>query len=435
VAFRQRGNLRLLPALGLLFLFLALGGCASGPRNPATAQDPAAGSQARNSAPAAGSQPPAAAGDQAADPNAATAQDPAPAGNPAPAPAPNLARVEAILADMTLREQIAQRFITFVPRDRPVDTFRKGLRRGSVGGIIIYPWNYTTISELTALITRLDGMTRRASGDIGLFVSLDQEGGRVRALRSEEILQLPSAHNLGRHRDPDLIEALAYANSRELKRLGFNMNLAPVLDLYPLADRTIVGDRSFGPDPDLVASLGEAYLRGSRRGEVIAVPKHFPGHGVTTVDSHGRLPVSFLTWAQLAGSHALPFRRAVSSGAEALMTAHILFPEIDPDYPVTLSRRFLEEILRQELGFEGVIITDAIEMGAIAEHYRTKEMLLQAFSGGIDIVLVHQNLNVWDLIETTEAMVRLGLLEEEDIVEGTRRVLLLKSRYGLLPER
>ncbi|MFP4432320.1 MAG: glycoside hydrolase family 3 protein, partial [Spirochaetaceae bacterium] len=339
------------------------------------------------------------------------------------------------LADMTLREQIAQRFITFVPRERPVDHFRKGLTRGPVGGIIIYPWNYTTLDELQAAILRLDGMTRRVSGDIGLFVSLDQEGGRVRALRSEEILQLPSAHNVGRHRDPELVEALAYANSRELKRIGFNMNLAPVLDLYPLADRTIIGDRSFGPEPGMVASLGEAYLRGSRRGEVIAVPKHFPGHGVTTVDSHGRLPVSYLTWPQLAGSHALPFRRAVSSGAEAIMTAHILFPEIDPEFPVTLSERFLREILREEFGFDGVIITDAIEMGAISQNYRTKEMLLQAFSGGIDIVLLHQNLNVWDLIETTEAMVRIGVLEEEVIVEGTRRVLLLKSRYGLLPER
>ncbi len=417
-------------ALVLLLALLVLAGCASGPRNPAPAQAPAP-----NQAPT---------GNEAPTGNPATAQNKAPApsrppaGDAAPAPytaAENHARAESLLAGMTLREQIAQRFITFVPRERPVDSFRKGLSRGPVGGIIIYPWNYTTLEELSATIARLDGMTRRASGDIGLFVSLDQEGGRVRALRSEEILQLPSAHNLGRHRDPELVEALAYANSRELRRLGFNMNLAPVLDLYPLADRSIIGDRSFGPEPDLVASLGEAYLRGSRRGEVIAVPKHFPGHGVTIVDSHGRLPVSALSWEQLAESHALPFRRAVSSGAEAVMTAHILFPEIDPEFPVTLSERFLRGILREELGFDGVIITDAIEMGAIARNYRTKEMLLRAFSGGIDIVLVHQNLDVWDLIETTEAMVHAGLLEEEDIVEGTRRVLLLKSRYGLLPER
>ncbi|MFW5843871.1 MAG: glycoside hydrolase family 3 protein [Spirochaetota bacterium] len=415
---RRRFASALAPVLLLVLLMFA--GCASGPENPAPDEHPASDQY----------QPPA----QTPDPNpAAPAQ--ARARPPAQAPAANLARVEAILADMTLREQIAQRFITFVPRERPVDHFRKGLTRGPVGGIIIYPWNYTTLDELQAAILRLDGMTRRVSGDIGLFVSLDQEGGRVRALRSDEILQLPSAHNVGRHRDPELVEALAYANSRELKRIGFNMNLAPVLDLYPLADRTIIGDRSFGPEPGMVASLGEAYLRGSRRGEVIAVPKHFPGHGVTTVDSHGRLPVSYLTWPQLAGSHALPFRRAVSSGAEAIMTAHILFPEIDPEFPVTLSERFLREILREEFGFDGVIITDAIEMGAISQNYRTKEMLLQAFSGGIDIVLLHQNLNVWDLIETTEAMVRIGVLEEEVIVEGTRRVLLLKSRYGLLPER
>lgn len=336
---------------------------------------------------------------------------------------------------MSLQEQIGQRFISFLPRESPVDYYRKGLQRGPVGGIIIYPWNFTTTSELRAIIARLDGMARRASAGIGLLVSLDQEGGRVRAVRSEDILQLPPARNVGLHRDPALVEALAYANGRELRRLGFNMNLAPVLDLYPVADRTVIGDRSFGADPALVGNLAEAFLRGSSRAAMIAVPKHFPGHGVTTVDSHGRLPVSGLSWDQLIDSHAVPFRHAIEAGAEAIMTAHILFPEEDPEYPVTLSDRFLREILREELGFRGVVITDAIEMGAISRNFETKEMLRSSFTAGVDIVLVHQNLNVWDLIETTEAMVRIGLLDSEAIEEGTRRVLLLKGRYGLLPER
>mgnify|MGYP006282110127 FL=1 len=335
---------------------------------------------------------------------------------------------------MSLREQIGQRFISFLPRESPVDYYHKGLQRGPVGGIIIYPWNFTTIAGLRATIVRLDGMARRQAGGIGLFVSLDQEGGRVRAVRSEDILQLPSARNVGLHRDPQLVEALAYANGRELRRLGFNMNLAPVLDLYPAADGTVIGDRSYGAEPGLVGDMAEAFLRGSREAEIIAVPKHFPGHGVTTVDSHGRLPVSRLTWDQLAESHARPFRRVIDSGAEAIMTAHILFPEEDPEHPVTLSERFLREILRDELGFQGVVITDAIEMGAISRNYETKETLRASFAGGVDIVLVHRNLNVWDLIETTEAMVRIGLLDRRTIEEGTRRILLLKGRYGLLPE-
>jgi beta-N-acetylhexosaminidase len=336
---------------------------------------------------------------------------------------------------MSLREQIGQRFIGFLPREGPLDYYHKGLQRGPIGGIIIYPWNFTTVAELRAIIARLKGMARRGSGGIEPFVSLDQEGGRVRAVRSPEIVQLPSARNVGLHRDPQLVEALAYANGRELRRLGFNMNLAPVLDLYPAADDTVIGDRSYGAEPGLVGELAVAFLQGSRRAEIIAVPKHFPGHGVTTVDSHGRLPVSRLSWDQLMGSHAMPFHRAIAAGAEAIMTAHILFPEVDPEHPVTLSRRFLTEILREELSFRGVVITDAIEMGAIARHYETKDMLRASFTAGVDIVLVHQNLNVWDLIDTTEAMVRIGLLDAETIREGTRRILLLKGRYGLLPER
>ncbi len=342
--------------------------------------------------------------------------------------------VASLLDRMDTRQLIAQRFVTFVPTERPVAKFRKVVARAPVGGIIIYPWNFSGLSDLSDRIERLDAAARQATGGIGLLVTLDQEGGRVRTIRSPDIVQLPPAHFVGRHRDPDLVEALAYANGVELRRLGVNANLAPVLDLYALGDRTIIGDRSYGASPELVARIGAAYIRGSNRAGIVAVPKHFPGHGVSIVDSHGRLPISALDWGELESSHALPFQHAIDAGAEAIMTAHILFPRIDPDYPVTLSEEFLRGILRQRMGFEGVIITDAIEMGAISRHFSTKEMVRRAFTGGVDIILVHNRLDVTELVDVTMGLVRFGYLTEEELRESARRILLLKGRYGLLPE-
>jgi beta-N-acetylhexosaminidase len=211
------------------------------------------------------------------------------------------------------------------------------------------------------------------------------------------------------------------------------MNLAPVLDLYGTADSTIIGDRSMGIDPETVGKLGIAYLQGARQAEVIPVIKHFPGHGSSTVDSHGRLPVVDIPEDKLLKRDFLPFQTAVQAGAEALMTAHVLYPQVDPEYPATLSRIILRDLLRERFGFQGVIVSDGMAMGALAKNFTVSDSLKLMIKAGLDLILVHSR---YDLVELKLEMLRLldrGEITEAEIDEGVERILKLKLRYGLLP--
>jgi beta-N-acetylhexosaminidase len=208
--------------------------------------------------------------------------------------------------------------------------------------------------------------------------------------------------------------------------------LAPVLDLYDTPDESIVGDRSMGINPIRVGERGVYYLFGAQRAGIAAVAKHFPGHGRTTVDSHHRLPVVEVNEKTLVNEDLLPFQMAIRHGVDAIMTAHILFPQIDPEFPVTLSPIFLRGLLRERLGFEGVIISDDIEMGALSSRYSPEEIIKYGINAGIDIILEYGSLDVLKLIEDVHTMVESGDIDPEAIDEGTRRVLRLKLKYGLL---
>jgi len=226
---------------------------------------------------------------------------------------------------------------------------------------------------------------------------------------------------------------VAYITAREALQLGCNLNLAPVLDLYALGDGTIIGDRSMGAEAAEVAALGLAYLAGARRAGMAAAIKHFPGHGRTVVDTHQKLAVLEVDGETLWNHDLLPFRLAIEDSVEAVMTAHILYPRLDPDYPVTLSEKILRGLLRERLGFEGVVISDDIEMGALAANYPTREIMKRAILAGVDVILAVGGLDALKLIGEVKGLVRSGELSEEQIEEGVRRVLRLKLKYGLLP--
>lgn len=349
--------------------------------------------------------------------------------------------VEAAFDSMSFRRRIAQRFIVYVPSEFGVhrtgneDTlaaqrFAKEAWREQPAGFIIYPWNYRTRSEAAFLTAKLQDL--RAPGAPAFFVSADQEGGRVAAFRFRDMVGLPSAARVGSYDDPAFVEALAYVSGREMAALGVNMNLAPVLDLSAIADSSIVGDRSFGGDPERVAELGRAYVAGMERAGVISSAKHFPGHGVSRVDSHGRLPIVEDTLDDLRARELLPFVAAIDAGVPTVMTAHILFSAIDDEWPVTISPAFLRGVLRTDLAFSGVVISDGLAMGALADNYALDETLERAIRYEIDIILVHSQYDLVDLIDRVERFVAEGRITPADVDRGTRRVLTLKARYGLL---
>lgn len=349
--------------------------------------------------------------------------------------------VDRAFQSMSLRRRIAQRFVVFVPREFGVhragdadaeaaQRFAKEIWREQPAGFIVYPWNYRTRNDVILLTAKLREL--REPGAPAFLVSADQEGGRVAAFRFRDMVQLPPAARVGDYEDIEFTEDLAYVSGRELVAMGVNMNLAPVLDLSAQADGSIIGDRSFGGNPHLVAEMGRAYLRGMERAGVITTAKHFPGHGVTRVDSHGRLPVVDHTIEDLRERDLRPFVAAVEEGVPAIMTAHILFPRIDGEWPVTISPTFLRGILRTDLAFHGVVISDGLAMGALADNYELDETLRRALRYGVDIILVHSEYDLIDLIDRVEGFISEGLLTPADIDRGTRRVLTLKARYGLL---
>jgi beta-N-acetylhexosaminidase len=341
-------------------------------------------------------------------------------------------RVRKVMDAMTLHQKIGQRFICWIEGTEVSEQVHELARQGAAG-IILYPWNIENPEQVRELTDSIQQAARESDPPIGFFISVDQEGGRVAAFRFRETTKLAPAFYWGRHEDARFVTAVAYIAGREIRELGCNMNFAPVLDLYGAADSTIIGDRSLGIDPQTVGNLGTAYLQGARQAEIIPVIKHFPGHGSSTVDSHGRLPVVDIPADQLLERDFLPFRMAIQAGAEALMTAHVLFPQIDPVYPATLSEHILRDLLRERFGFEGVIISDGMAMGALAENFTVADTLKRMIEADLDLILVHSR---YDLVELKLEMLRLlrnGEITEDQIDEGVERILKLKLRYGLLP--
>jgi beta-N-acetylhexosaminidase len=341
--------------------------------------------------------------------------------------------VEKCLAGLSLEQKIGQRLLFGIPGTRVGERTRRLVREGFLGGVLINKQNITSREQLTRFTSELQELARRNRPPIGLLVAVDQEGGRVSRLDLDRLSRFPPPHDWAGYGDPFYIEAVAYITAREALQLGCNLNLAPVLDLYALGDGTIIGDRSMGAEASEVASLGLAYLAGARRAGMAAAIKHFPGHGRTVVDTHEKLAVLEVDRQTLWDHDLLPFRKAIEGGVEAVMTAHILYPRLDPDYPVTLSERILRGLLRGRLGFEGVVISDDIEMGALAANYPTREILKRAVLAGVDIVLAVGGLDALKLIGELKGLVASGELSEEQIDEGVRRVLRLKLKYGLLP--
>ena len=348
------------------------------------------------------------------------------------APEAETRRVQRIMRAMTLEQKIGQRFICWI-EGKQITEQSLELVRQAAAGVILYPWNIENPDQVRELTAAIQKAARESDPPIGFFISVDQEGGRVVAFRFRETTGLSPAFYWGRYDDPRYVTAIAYIAGREIRELGCNMNFAPVLDLYGTADSTIIGDRSLGNDPAAVGTLGIHYLQGARRAEIIPVIKHFPGHGSSTVDSHGRLPVVDMPEEKLLERDFKPFLMAVQAGAEAVMTAHILFPQIDPDYPVTLSERILRDMLRDRYGYQGVIISDGMAMGALAENFTVSDSLKLMIRAGVDLILVHSRYDLVDLKLEILRLLHRGEISEAQIDEGVERILKLKLRYGLLP--
>lgn len=357
-----------------------------------------------------------------------------PIGNvPAPLTERERAQVGELAAAMSVTELLGQRFIIFVPGRTVTPGLEETIGAAQPAGFILYPWNYDNREDVRELTDALVARTRAATQGIDPIISVDQEGGRVAALRFDSLVRLPSAYNLAYFGDPLLVEAAGYITGVQLRDLGINMNLAPVFDVYGTPDDTIIGDRAYSGKPKEVAEMGTAFLRGLQGARVMAVAKHFPGHGVSTVDSHASLPRSEISLAELRDRHLPPFRAAVRAGVEVVMTAHIIYSQIDPSLPATLSPEVVRELLQEELGFQGVVMSDGVEMGALADNYNKREIVRNAFVSGVDLLLLFTRYDVLEMMEIARELLDEGEISTEQLRESARRVLEMKARYGLIP--
>jgi len=303
-------------------------------------------------------------------------------------------------------------------------TLKRLIDRG-LGGVILFTRNVRDADQLRALTDELRALRP------DLLVAIDNEGGGIGHLVAAGAPEVPGSYALGVVDDPDLTARCADALAGHLVSLGITVSYAPVADLQHHPDNPIVRTRSFGADPELAARHLRAWITATEARGVASCAKHFPGHGGTVTDSHHEMAVDPRSYDEIRAD-VEPFRAAVAAGVPMLMSAHVVYPALDPERPATLSRRILNDLLRHDLGFDGVLVSDALEMKAIADRYGEAAGARLALAAGADQVIVA----VPDLATTLacrDAVIdalRDGLLAEERVREAAGRVRKLAERYA-----
>lgn len=301
------------------------------------------------------------------------------------------------------------------------------IRRYHPGGIILFAVNIGSSHEVTALTSGLQLMSLKHTG-VPLLISVDQEGGRVVRL-SDGVTDFPGMMTLGQTEDERLAYTMGFLTSRELRARGMNFLFAPDIDVNNNPANPVINTRSPGSEADLVASTGTAYMLGAMDARGLPTIKHFPGHGDTDTDSHLALPVVDRSIEELEQVEFVPFRRSIQAGAPAVMVGHILLKKIDATYPSTLSAPIVKGLLRERLNFQGLIITDAMEMKAVADRYPMGEAALLAFRAGVDILLLTaQSDHIRQIEERFKVALDKGEIQLADVDRSVERQIYLKLK-------
>lgn len=291
---------------------------------------------------------------------------------------------------LTIRKKIGPMLMFGFSGTELNDSIYELIRDQKIGGVILFSENILTPKQLKQLCDDLQRLHKEQGGDYPLFISIDQEGG--------DISRIPWLKD--QYPDPILLADETFSNKafefgyglgRELANMGINMNLAPVLDVLSNKENTLLARRCLGSDAHKVAALGKKVIQGLHHAKILAVGKHFPGHGDVKADSHLQLPVSHCPLGVLEKREYFPFIQAIQSGLKIIMTSHVKYTNLDLQYPASLSRNIIRNLLRNQLKFKGLIITDDLLMNAITDNYSLEEASLLAVRAGVDILLVCHN--------------------------------------------
>jgi beta-N-acetylhexosaminidase len=347
------------------------------------------------------------------------------------------AQAKVMLQSMTLEEKVCQMlFVTpealtgYTRVTQSGDATREALEEWPVGGIIYFSSNLVTVDQTTEMLANIQTYSKELTGR-GLFLGVDEEGGSV--ARVADSLGTTSFDDMSVYGDAGDTEAaynIGATQASELTALGFNVNFSPVADVLTNEDNTVVQDRSFGSDPELVSSMVTEVVRGLTDGGMLCAPKHFPGHGSTGGDTHNGYASSDRTLTDLEDCDLKPFEAAIEAGAPMIMVGHMTMTEIDPDNPASLSSTIVTGILRDQLGYDGIIITDALNMSAITDQYTNAEAAVKAVSAGCDMLLCVSNVS--SVVSALTQAVENGTISESSIDESVTRILAAKYRYGII---
>ena len=339
----------------------------------------------------------------------------------------NKDEIKEKIESMTLDEKIGQLFIVGFEGETVNDEIVDLISNRKVGGLILFARNIVNSSQLIELNNSL----RKIESDIPLFISVDEEGGLVSRVPNE-FEALPSSGEIGNYNSEEISYKVGAIIAKELKALGFNMDFAPVLDINSNPNNTVIGERAFGDNADIVTRLGIKTMEGIRDGGIIPVVKHFPGHGDTDVDSHYGLPIVTKTLDELNSLEFIPFKEAINNGADVVMISSIILSSIDSENPSTMSEKVMTDILRGDLGFDGVIATDDMTMAAIMDNYNLTDAVVMSIKSGADLVLVcHGYDNILNSILAVKDAVNSGIISEERIDESVDSILKLKEKYNV----
>jgi len=327
-----------------------------------------------------------------------------------------------------LNEKIGQMMVTGFEGTRLNPQIEDLIVKHHIGGVILFERNFETPEQLTRLIADMQKLALATPPFAPLFISVDQEGGRVSRL-GPPFTRFPDPCCLGIARSESLAERFGLALGREMRAVGINMDYAPVLDINTNPDNPIIGKRAFSDEPDWASRLGVAFMRGFQEAGVLAVGKHFPGHGDTSQDSHLTLPHVDRDGATLENVELQPFRSAIQNGLDVIMTAHVIYKVWDEKLPATFSVPILQKILREKLGFKGLIISDDLEMKAVEDHIPFESFATLGTQAGIDLFLIcHDTKKVKIFLEQMERDVETGRIPVSVIDRSVQRILVIKNK-------
>lgn len=337
---------------------------------------------------------------------------------------------QTLFDTLTMQEKLAQTIVIATDIDN-ADKYKDAIQKGLVGGVLIQWGNYS-LPQTKKLIDKLQSWAKKSPHKIPLLISIDYEGGTVYTPVTLGFPYLPTNMMLAASQNTEDTATLFYIVATELKNVGVHINFAPVVDVNINPANPIIGVRSFGSDTKVVGDMGSALIDGLQKGGIMAVAKHFPGHGETVIDSHLDLPRLNMTKEEFYTTHVPPFKQAIDNGVMGIMTAHIVYDFIDPQNPATFSPKILNDLLKDELGFKGLVISDSLDMAGATKGSSLIEAATKALNAGVDMILTSKR----DPKLTHKQLMQKigGEISEDRINEAAKKIFDLKVKLGLFDE-